>query len=221
MANKESYKARRKERYKAKAQDSFKTKLALFLFYSVVSKKGFLKEEFKNFEIENAEIKKGVELVKLYSTKYYQYLGTDTIDEVGLKVDQIFKTIGDIEEDKAVDIDELRKEYLSEFENKWPFEDFEKFAFGSDKCCDYCRINLKKIQVLLEKEMLFKKANRGYSLEIDRKDSNLEYSPENCVLACYWCNNAKTDEFTYKEFKKEVGPAIAKVWQKRLLNDPQ
>jgi len=34
-------------------------------------------------------------------------------------------------------------------------------------------------------------------------------------MACYWCNNAKTDEFDGDEFK-EIGEAIKKVWKKRL-----
>ena len=35
------------------------------------------------------------------------------------------------------------------------------------------------------------------------------YTEDNCVLACYWCNNAKTDAFTFKEFTDyEIGTAI-------------
>jgi len=63
--------------------------------------------------------------------------------------------------------------------------------------------------------MLFKKSERGWNLEIDRKNSNYEYTKDNCVMCCYWCNNAKTDEFTYPEFK-EIGLAFKQVWDKRL-----
>jgi len=68
---------------------------------------------------------------------------------------------------------------------------------------------------LATKRKLFKKNERGWSLEIDRKNSNLEYSKENCVMSCYWCNNAKTDEFTAEEFAV-IGKAIAMVWHDRL-----
>jgi len=33
------------------------------------------------------------------------------------------------------------------------------------------------------------------------------YNDTNCVFACYWCNNAKTDAFTEKEFKP-IGDVI-------------
>jgi 5-methylcytosine-specific restriction endonuclease McrA len=38
----------------------------------------------------------------------------------------------------------------------------------------------------------------------------------NIVLACYWCNNAKTDTFTYEEFLR-VGKVFAEIWKERLL----
>jgi len=34
-------------------------------------------------------------------------------------------------------------------------------------------------------------------------------------MSCYWCNNAKTDEFTAEEFAV-IGKAIAMVWHDRL-----
>jgi hypothetical protein len=52
--------------------------------------------------------------------------------------------------------------------------------------------------------------NRGFYLEVDRKESKGKYSPRNCVLACYPCNNAKSDIFTYDEFRK-IGEMIGKV----------
>jgi hypothetical protein len=41
---------------------------------------------------------------------------------------------------------------------------------------------------------------------------------DNLVFACYWCNNAKTDTFTFEEFK-QVGEVFRNIWQKRLEND--
>ncbi len=40
----------------------------------------------------------------------------------------------------------------------------------------------------------------------------------NVVLACYWCNNAKTDTFTYEEFK-EVGKVFANIWKYWMENE--
>jgi hypothetical protein len=34
-------------------------------------------------------------------------------------------------------------------------------------------------------------------------------------MACYWCNNAKTDEFTAEEFE-HIGIAIGELFKERL-----
>ena len=56
----------------------------------------------------------------------------------------------------------------------------------------------------------FRKGKRGQRLEVDRRESKEPYSPENCVLACYPCNNAKSDVFSYDEFVV-IGKAIRKA----------
>ena len=56
---------------------------------------------------------------------------------------------------------------------------------------------------------------RGGTLEVDRKDSTRGYEIENCVLACAVCNNAKSDKFTYEEFKA-VGKIIEQIWRRRI-----
>jgi 5-methylcytosine-specific restriction endonuclease McrA len=82
--------------------------------------------------------------------------------------------------------------------------------------CHYCHITKAQISELIEKQQLFKKhITRGWTLEIDRKIPYLEYTEDNCVTCCYWCNNAKTDEFSYDEFKK-IGIEIEKIWNERL-----
>jgi 5-methylcytosine-specific restriction endonuclease McrA len=52
-------------------------------------------------------------------------------------------------------------------------------------------------------------------MEVERFDSNLEYTKDNCAMACYWCNNAKTDEFTKEEFQP-IADQIKLVWETRL-----
>lgn len=47
---------------------------------------------------------------------------------------------------------------------------------------------------------LFRQGRRGLQLEVGRKDASGKYSPENCILACYPCNNAKSDVFAFEEF---------------------
>lgn len=85
-----------------------------------------------------------------------------------------------------------------------------------DDNCEYCDININKIYTLATKEQLFTKRARGYSLEVDQKDPYAFYSDTNCVASCYWCNNAKTDEFTYTEFKENIAQGIKESWESRL-----
>jgi len=57
---------------------------------------------------------------------------------------------------------------------------------------------------------LFRGGRRGQNLEVDRIESKELYSPDNCVLACYPCNNAKSDVFSYQEFL-EIGKIIGEL----------
>jgi 5-methylcytosine-specific restriction endonuclease McrA len=111
-------------------------------------------------------------------------------------------------------ISEWQLKYRKEvFEIKFKPADFE--LINSVKECFYCKISLDEIKELRIKEKLFKKNERGYNLELDRKLPNREYSVGNCVMACYWCNNAKTDEFTAEEFKP-IGELIGQTLKARL-----
>lgn len=130
--------------------------------------------------------------------------------------------------------DNYRKEYkedqknrndenLYEFLRKDHLENNELFSLCTFKKliskteCYYCGINIEQIVELGKNSKLHNKRSdtRGYSLEIDRKSPNLEYSEDNCCMACYWCNNAKTDEFSEDEFKNIAG-GINITWNKRL-----
>ncbi|TPE43604.1 hypothetical protein [Pontibacter mangrovi] len=98
------------------------------------------------------------------------------------------------------------------------FEDFYKWYNELERKCHYCDITESEIAELLESGKLATKriATRGRKLEYDRKEPNLPYNDlKNIVLCCYWCNNAKTDTFTYDEFK-EVGKVFKSIWQQRM-----
>ena len=53
---------------------------------------------------------------------------------------------------------------------------------------------------------------------MERKDARGQYSPENCVLACYPCNNAKSDVFSYEEFLV-IGLTIGRVKKLRTKSN--
>ncbi len=117
-------------------------------------------------------------------------------------------------------LDKRKSENLTSFFNAYrkrfavifPKEEFEKLYKVHE--CAYCGISEEDIMQLAKTDRIFKKSERGWHLEIDRKDSNKEYMPGNCVRCCYWCNNAKTDEFTEDEFKP-IAEKIREVWVKR------
>jgi hypothetical protein len=88
---------------------------------------------------------------------------------------------------------------------KW----YDKKAIEQQNQCEYCHLPGDTMQYYGKNFRLDGNGNpkRGKRLEIDRKDNSEPYSPHNCVLACYPCNNAKSDVFSYDEFIK-IGKTI-------------
>jgi 5-methylcytosine-specific restriction endonuclease McrA len=194
--------------YKSIAKRSFETKLNLYSFKMALEHSEELTEfnadHFNSFYITH-------ELVEKYTAEYWQ---TERSEKIGNKtVDEIYKWINDFKEKNKSAIDLALANYIQNFNLVFSELDFELLL--EQKSCHYCGITIDDIEALAKKRMLFKKNERGWSLEIDRLNSNFEYTKENCVMSCYWCNNAKTDEFTAEEFAV-IGKAIAMVWHDRL-----
>jgi hypothetical protein len=192
--------------YVTKAKDSFKTKINLFIYYSVShGKNDFTFEDFKSFSIDR-------QLVEEYTTIYWQEavdfkIRNKTIREIEFQITKF-------EKENIEFIKQCESWYIKEvFPKIFPVGDFEAMI-KADKCF-YCGITTKEITQLANLRKLRKKNLRGWSLEIDRLDSNYEYTPQNCEMCCYWCNNAKTDEFTPTEFKF-IGQMIGNIWNTRL-----
>jgi len=193
-----------RQKYRAKAKDSFKTRKNLFVFHSVINGLSEInKSDFERFDISE-------DLVKSYTSEYWQQEPDYQIN--GLRISEIETTINVIEKNYADLIKELETNYVDSFSSVFPETDFEKLV--SERQCHYCKITVDEIEELGEKRLLYKKTLRGWNLEIDRLNSNFEYTPKNCVMSCYWCNNAKTDEFTEAEFLR-IGAEIKKVWEDR------
>jgi 5-methylcytosine-specific restriction endonuclease McrA len=195
-----------KSKYKAKAKDSFKTKKNMFLFQAVINNKSTLsKPDFNDFSISE-------KLVHLYSSEYWQQPMDYRINE--LKISEIEEKIKLLESENIDLLNKLEVEYIEDiFSSKFPEAEFENLL--NQKTCHYCGISIDDIEKLGNSKKLYKKTLRGWNLEIDRLNSNFEYTPDNCVMCCYWCNNAKTDEFTETEFLK-IGKEIKKIWEERL-----
>jgi len=108
------------------------------------------------------------------------------------------------------------------------FNDFykwHKLQFVNQKGkCYYCKTEEHVIATLFEKKYHNRKrTTRGKHLEIERKDSiNNIYSKDNCVLACYFCNNDKSEFFSeqeYFEYLKDRNAFLNTQFTK--LNDPR
>ncbi len=102
------------------------------------------------------------------------------------------------------------------------FPVFYDWYIAQKRSCGYCGITEAEIASLLAAGLLTTKrlATRGRRLELDRRRPDAAYDDlNNLTLACYWCNNAKTDTFTAEEFA-EVGQVFAKIWQQRLAQLP-
>ena len=114
------------------------------------------------------------------------------------------------------------KQIKTMFYSKKPMEfqsldAFHNWYTNYPKECHYCGLNEEESQEIVHLGLLTSNrfplggktrrgVFRGYWLEIDRKNPNGAYSEENCVMACDFCNNDKSDVFSaeqYQEFQKD------------------
>jgi hypothetical protein len=104
------------------------------------------------------------------------------------------------------------KEEFSEFQRAGKRAFFQWFR-EQPRVCAYCGVEEYKLQKLFDYDnpILSTKRGRGRTLEFERRDSKSNnYSIENCVLACYFCNNHKSDIITEKEHREYFAPQIRK-----------
>lgn len=80
------------------------------------------------------------------------------------------------------------------------FKVFYKWYITQEPKCHYCgttESNLKKLFKINDddkkKPLYSKKISFTATLQVDRKNPDEGYNEQNCVLACAFCNNAKSD----------------------------
>jgi len=196
-------------KYLTMCKRSFKTKLDQFLLSKCVADESGVSaitmDEFNRYVINDADI-------RMYSAVYYQQPYEHMINNK--RIIDLYSIIESWKRQKSKELVQWERCYKIFFEKMLPYEYFEDLLSGD--LCGYCHITVGDINELIDMGKIFKKREtRGFSMEIDRKDPNKEYSKENVVPCCSWCNNAKTDEFTETEFKT-IASEIKEVWQKRL-----
>lgn len=134
-------------------------------------------------------------------------------ETMNLSIERI-KELYSSTKDERIKTSSLRRIWLGKFHHISFGEFLCKFNHA-DKKCEYCGVTEEQIRQAVEQGVINTKRNRGSILEIDRKDPNGEYTIDNTVVACYWCNNAKTDTFSAEEFKA-IGNSIKKIWNLRF-----
>ena len=93
------------------------------------------------------------------------------------------------------------------------FEHFLDWYNNQSKDCFYCGIKESEVQEIAvigkltsnrfpQNGLLKRGQSRGMWLEVDRIHPKENYSRENAVLCCYFCNNDKSDVFHGIEYKK-------------------
>ena len=108
------------------------------------------------------------------------------------------------------DFNRRKKAGLNDFESA---QDFFNWYLSQEKKCAYCKISEEEVRFIVingalkskrfpENGILKQGKARGYYLEVDRKNPDKGYSKDNCVLACYFCNNDKSDVFDYYSYQK-------------------
>ena len=112
----------------------------------------------------------------------------------------------------------VRRIFLrKKFERITPRE-FLHWYDNTNRRCYYCKITEDEIRLLDEHKLIHTKrlTTRGRTLEIERIEPNEKYDNiKNLTYCCYWCNNAKSDEFSASEFI-HIGKLIGDIWNRRI-----
>lgn len=224
-------------RYEAIMERNYINRLnyLLFEFYSNIQKiqnwsvelknrsKKKYEESFKNF-LNYEEIFK---MLIIYPVDIYKEIDSKTKkaykklyeDMKEIRKRNMFNDI--IQKDKEISekFNSYQEKYYTNYQSIiLTFQDFNTFwNIPEGRLCEYCGVSENEIISLAKKDKIHTKRyySRGKTMEIDKIDADGEYELTNIVLSCYWCNNAKTDEFTFDEFKL-IAEGIKKLWKKRL-----
>ncbi|MBL7670761.1 MAG: hypothetical protein JNM39_09760 [Bdellovibrionaceae bacterium] len=81
----------------------------------------------------------------------------------------------------------------------------EQMKIQNDSCM-YCKTPIRLVEALIKAKHLLGRRTRGLGirgpyLELERMDNSINrYSPQNCVLICYYCNNDKSHVYPVQEY---------------------
>ncbi len=172
------------------------------------------------------------QFIEMYSFQQKKYSEIET--EMGRSRAYI-KELRTQVNDLINDIQKIRTKFTkprkdSFVDNDKTFKDFYDWYITQESKCGYCGITQEDLKIIfvdsedrilpfLDKNRTYKKAAKRSSgtLEIERRDSAGKYIPENMILACPLCNNAKSNLIDENCWRKLFVPKMQEYY-KRLLN---
>ncbi|SHE46233.1 hypothetical protein [Pedobacter caeni] len=94
------------------------------------------------------------------------------------------------------------------FTDKNDFADWFIDQLEAYNCkCFYCETSIHEIKRLIDAGLLKQRntrfGHRGKILEVDKNDN--DYTKEQCVLSCYYCNNDKSYTSDKDDYKEHFG----------------
>ncbi|MEX2428458.1 MAG: hypothetical protein WD577_09470 [Bacteroidales bacterium] len=162
----------------------------------------------------------------LFDNKKYE----DIAKELGEDLPTIRKWWDETESDRKV-INRAKPLFNNKKGNvdfEFPTED-NGYAFylwfrEQKRVCYYCGTEETVLAELFNEKVLSSKRFRGRSLELERLNSKgNKYNEKNCVLACYFCNNHKSDIISDGDFmtyfSKPIGNYLNDKYQSLKKND--
>jgi hypothetical protein len=203
------------QKYTALKSRAFKSYLDIFLISSYISNKDLsvsaTLETYKSFDYNDKRISK--------ANKAFQ-LSKDADNFIGSPLRDLDNAIEKWH--LSNDIEPFKEFFLANRIISWEnfkmfYESDNPYANEGRRFCHYCNLSEGNLESYVASGKIKTKrlSTRGRDFEIDRIVPFKGYTKDNIVLACYWCNNAKTDEFTYEEFLP-IGKQIQRVWVKRF-----
>lgn len=198
-----------KIKYQSIKKRSFESFLDLFLICTYIGDKSLLSANigsFKDFDYNDSRVSQALGVYQLAKNtdKFCDAPVSDLDNAIQKwhKANDLMHFRNVFEQEKIID----ESGFLSFYG-----EDYEQ------RECFYCKITEDEISRLYEAGKITTKrlSTRGFKMEVDRLSPNKGYVKDNIKLCCYWCNNAKTDEFTAKEFKP-IGELIGQTLKNRL-----
>lgn len=207
-----------KQRYEQIKKRNYNYLLELFIYENRLSSN--IKYEIQNRFIEFTKLKN----IKLNVIEEYNYyLQNSTKEDSKIELKKVTDKFTELNLIKGKIGFKALKNLIPGYDEHFiDLKEFQEEIYFSNnesdkRICGYCGISEKNINILINEKKIYTKriTTRGKTLEIDRIKPHETYNKDNIFLSCYWCNNAKSDEFSLSEFES-IALGINLTFNKRL-----